>query len=622
MTYETLSNAFQSLSKKPDMSGSDGVLLSELPAYWEAHKNVILEQIRSGIYVPSPIQIGNSHSYIFSSIDQLILCCLNMELSQKYDSLFSPLCFFGRNRRGEKDALSQIELYLNNQHMFCAAFQINQYYESVSLPVLERKVNQIIEEPSVRALLHQYLYLKLEYRGQTFTKTSGLIPNMELTPFLSNLYLNDLDQALLKKNISYIHYGNQYLLYFPDKPSAEEAFLPLQKILTQEYPFSLNLKHCGIFPSCRQKFLDYTFSYDEKEKKYIARKTNLGKMKEYRQWESSSLQVENNQYHLLNDGILSKRDYTLLFENGINKCYLPVETTHTLNVYSNMVFKKTFFQFASEKNLEVNMFDKYGQKIGSFVPAGDGARTRTLLKQVEYYLDSDKRFAIAQAMEIAALHNLRANLRYYSRHLNNLILNENIAKLTALQDSLKASKDLQHLMLIEARAREIYYSMFNYIIQKEGFKFTKRTRRPPKDAINALISFGNVWLYNQIATEINKTSLDIRIGFIHAANRRNESLNLDIADIFKPLVVDRAIFTVINRNMIRPELHFETTSESGVYLNKEGKRIFLQELRKKMLQRNTQKNKSSTNSQKIQEEIRKIYRAVEQDEKYKGYKYY
>ena len=73
----------------------------------------------------------------------------------------------------------------------------------------------------------------------------------------------------------------------------------------------------------------------------------------------------------------------------------------------------------------------------------------------------------------------------------------------------------------------------------------KRTRRPPKDPLNAMISFGNTLLYQRIANEINRTSLDIRIGIIHAAGTRPESLNLDLADLFKPILVDRTIFTLI-----------------------------------------------------------------------------
>lgn len=86
---------------------------------------------------------------------------------------------------------------------------------------------------------------------------------------------------------------------------------------------------------------------------------------------------------------------------------------------------------------------------------------------------------------------------------------------------INTSKTINEVMLVEARAQELYYRMFNEIISNEDFHFTIRTKRPPKDPINALISFGNVYLYNRIATEINKTSLDMRIGFVHSTTNRS-----------------------------------------------------------------------------------------------------
>lgn len=115
---------------------------------------------------------------------------------------------------------------------------------------------------------------------------------------------------------------------------------------------------------------------------------------------------------------------------------------------------------------------------------------------------------------------------------------------------MKKAGDINRLMLMEAKARRLYYAMFNEIISDRAFAFTVRSKRPPKDPINALISFGNVWLYSRVASEIAKTSLDARIGFLHATGDRGESLNLDIAEIFKPLIVDRSIFTLINKGMM------------------------------------------------------------------------
>lgn len=116
------------------------------------------------------------------------------------------------------------------------------------------------------------------------------------------------------------------------------------------------------------------------------------------------------------------------------------------------------------------------------------------------------------------------------------------------------AKTYEELLLIEARAKQIYYNSLQFFIKDEDFIFDKRTRQPPQDNINALISFGNTILYNLIANEIYKTSLDIRIGYLHASNARKQSLNLDLADIFKPIIIDRTIFTIIHKKLFQTNI--------------------------------------------------------------------
>lgn len=181
---------------------------------------------------------------------------------------------------------------------------------------------------------------------------------------------------------------------------------------------------------------------------------------------------------------------------------------------------------------------------------------------------------------------------------------------------------LDNMLLIEAKGRQFYYSLFNEIIREPEFQFTTRTRMPPQDPLNALISFGNTYLYQRIATEINKTSLDIRIGFLHATNKRNQSLNLDLAELFKPLIVDRAIFTLINKHIISATDHFEPAEKGGTYLTKEGIRLFIRELDHKVYQTQTENNRPVTYDTRIKMEVRKLLRFVSNGETYKPYKYY
>lgn len=194
-------------------------------------------------------------------------------------------------------------------------------------------------------------------------------------------------------------------------------------------------------------------------------------------------------------------------------------------------------------------------------------------------------------------------------------------KLSQSISAINEATDMEQLMLIEARARETYYGCLNEIIEQDSFSFTVRTRRPPKDELNAMISFGNTLPYNSFLQLIWKTQLDPRIAVVHATNRRSYSLNLDFADLFKPIIVDRVIFTLINRQKIKKERHFENRDE-GVFLNRAGKKIFIEEFEKKLSTKIVIKGKEYTYRQLMQSEIWNYQNYVVKAEKYKPYKYY
>ena len=169
--------------------------------------------------------------------------------------------------------------------------------------------------------------------------------------------------------------------------------------------------------------------------------------------------------------------------------------------------------------------------------------------------------------------------------------------------------------MLEARVRNAYYHCFDAFIRAEGFSFEKRTRRPPKNEVNAMLSFGYTVLYNLLTTEIQKTALDVRVGFLHATNKRRESLNLDIAELFKPLIVDRVVFSMINRKMIDSEKHFEHMENGTVYLNSEGKHIFLRTFSEKLDARVTVGKKSVSYRTIIDWEIKKLINYFRKGEK-------
>jgi len=153
------------------------------------------------------------------------------------------------------------------------------------------------------------------------------------------------------------------------------------------------------------------------------------------------------------------------------------------------------------------------------------------------------------------------------------------ATLAGLASLIETQTQINGLRGVEGKTRERYYQAWRHILA-EGWAFTQRVRRPPDNEINALISFGNSHLYTVCLGELYRTQLTPTISYLHEPGARRFSLALDLSEIFKPLIVDRAIFRLINTGQLKPE-HFDRSLD-GCYLNDPGKKLFLAALEERL----------------------------------------
>lgn len=439
-----------------------------------------------------------------------------------------------------------------------------------------------------------------------------------MSPLLANVYMNELDHYMEKQGYSFCRFGDDINIYCSTYEEATVAFSDVTARMEKIEQLPLNHGKMGIFKGINRKYLGYRF--EMKDGHVIVKKEQRAYKTVYRDWYTTGIQKMDHNYHLINEGILTKQDFNILFESENGKKYIPVETTDSLYIYSNVIMSGNFFDFMNQVGLNVSFINKYGEKIGSFVPNNSRRNIKTELKQLRMYDSEKERLDMARRLEIASVSNIRANLRYYQRRKNATELEAAVKDMTDIITKLNEARDINHMMMLEAQARQKYYGCFNSILEGKQFYFDKRTRRPPQDPLNAMISFGNTLLYQRIANEINRTSLDIRIGIVHAAGNRPESLNLDLADLFKPILVDRTIFTLVNRKMINVN-DFVEVENNGIYLNNRAKKIFISEYENKLYQKVTFDGAERTYDYLIKNEIQKLKKCIENGEKYKPYKY-
>lgn len=281
----------------------------------------------------------------------------------------------------------------------------------------------------------------------------------------------------------------------------------------------------------------------------------------------------------MSNGRLRRKANTLVLEvsdgdGSAKRKSFPIEQVQEIHAFGELNLNKRLLEFLCQKEILVHFYNRNGYYIGTFYPREHYNSGYLVLKQAEHYLDPSKRLFFARRFVEGGIANMLQVLRYYIRRGFEKPLIPIYESVISHLERLDHAERIEQLMQIEGKARQLYYRSFDMILGNEDFHFGERTRRPPRNRINALISFGNSLLYTAALSEIYKTHLDPRIGFLHAANFRRFSLNLDVAEVFKPILVDRLVISLIQKKVLQAK-DFERKL-GGIYLKVKGCKAFIE----------------------------------------------
>lgn len=281
-------------------------------------------------------------------------------------------------------------------------------------------------------------------------------------------------------------------------------------------------------------------------------------------------------YYIYNNGRLERKDNTIRFitEDGKIKD-IPINQVEDLYVMYQSDMNTAILQLLAKYGISIHFFGWYDNYIGSFYPKETILSGNMAVKQAEHYLEEQKRLKIAKEFIRSGSANIYRNLRYYNSRDKDL--ESQMKEIQTLRKELDNTKTVNELMGIEGNIRKIYYSSWNQIINQD-LEFTKREMNPPPNEINSLISFVNSLVYTKLLNEIYKTQLNPTISYLHVPGTRRFSLCLDISEVFKPILADRLIFSLLNKKQIT-EKSFDQTL-NGLHLEKDASKLITQEFDK------------------------------------------
>ena len=282
--------------------------------------------------------------------------------------------------------------------------------------------------------------------------------------------------------------------------------------------------------------------------------------------------------YIYQNGELKRKDNTLRFINEEGeKRDIPINSISEIYFFGENTINSKLITFLSKHDIIVHFFNYYDFYTASLVPKRTKISGKLTVNQCEHYIDPAKRLALAKKFVYAAGHNIYRNMRYYNGRGKDL--QNTMNEVTSLIKKIESAEKITALMGLEGNIHKVYYSAWNIIIDQE-IDFNKRVKRPPDNMINTLISYLNSLVYTTVLSEIYKTQLDPTISYLHEPGTSRYSLSLDIAEIFKPLIADRLIFSLLNKNQIQ-EKHF-TKKLNYLYLEEAGSKTILSEYDKSL----------------------------------------
>ena len=282
--------------------------------------------------------------------------------------------------------------------------------------------------------------------------------------------------------------------------------------------------------------------------------------------------------YIMSMGELSRKDNSLCFRKDGKNVHIPVENTKEIYCFNEVSINSKLLDFLAQNNIIVHFFNYYGGYSGTYYPRDHYLSGKLIVKQALKY--QNDRLDIARDIVKGIGLNIYEVLYHYYKHDKKELKETTDWIKKIFLPQVEQAGDVKELMAYEGEVWLRFYQDFQYFLP-EDFVMNKRVKRPPDNPMNALVSFGNTLLYTKTISAIYQTHLDQRISFLHEPSEGRFSLSLDLSEVFKPAIVFKTIFELVNNRRIQVEKHF-VKDVNYCILNEEGRKIFIKAFEERM----------------------------------------
>lgn len=273
-------------------------------------------------------------------------------------------------------------------------------------------------------------------------------------------------------------------------------------------------------------------------------------------------------YWLTSPCRIRRKDQSLVIErDGQQARHVPITDVREIIACESVDVNTAVVSLLNRHRVDIHLLSYYGDYIGSVLGAETNTSGTAVLAQASLAQDEQRRLELARQLVTACAFNVR-------RVIDRQLLDR---PYRALEEQVESATTSEELMGAEGTFRRSAWSVMDTKLP-EWLQLHGRSRRPPRNAGNAFVSYGNGILYARCLTALRLTPLHTGIAFLHSPmERQRHSLALDLAEVFKPLFVERVLLRMVSRNQLQPK-HFNVDANQAS-LSEEGRRLLVQTIR-------------------------------------------
>ncbi len=257
---------------------------------------------------------------------------------------------------------------------------------------------------------------------------------------------------------------------------------------------------------------------------------------------------------------------------------IPVETLESISIFGRSQITTQCIQECLKRGIPISYYSKHGSYFGRLQSTGHIHVKRQRLQAGL----PDTEFALELAKKIirSKIHNQSVILKRYGKS-RNLDVSDAYTHMNILMKKLPQCDSVSQIMGYEGSAARVYFKMLGKLVEPE-FSFQGRSRRPPRDAFNSMLSLGYSLLMNEIYGKIENKGLNPYFGFFHQDKEKHPTLASDLMEEWRAVIIDSLVMSLVNGHEIFIEHFMQEMEEPGIFLTKEGMKIFLKKVEDRM----------------------------------------